>query len=279
MTEKMPEKTPRGIVATLDRMREQVRQRESTQPIQLPLWPEQKRGTPNSFIRSALFSAIQSKDRVFVKGAALYSQQGIEVKFTGEQLNQEDLTLWETLVHLAKQHPLENVCSFTAHGVLKALGLPTGGEQHRQLQEGITRLNACSVHITHDGKTYFGALIKSGLKEEATNHYSIELNRELIRLYGETQWTAIDWQQRMQLRRKPLAQALHAYYSSHRVPYPVKLATLQRLTGSKNAQAASFKRQCRTALNELVRIAFLDSFSIDGDTVTVHRIQALPRGG
>ena len=37
----------------LARMKEVSRQREATQVIQLPLWPEPKRGTPNSFIRSA----------------------------------------------------------------------------------------------------------------------------------------------------------------------------------------------------------------------------------
>jgi len=48
--------------------------------------------------------------------------------------------------------------------------------------------------------------------------------------------------------------------------------TLQRLTGSRNTQAASFKRQLRTALDELVKIGFLESYNIEGDTVTVQRV-------
>ena len=268
----MTDKAQPAAIAAIERMRETARQRESAEIIQLPLWPEAKRGTPNSFLRSALFSAIQSKDRVFLKSASLFSQQGITVKYTGEQLNQEDLTLWETLVHLAKGHPLGNVCSFTAHGILKAMDLHTGGDEHGRLHEGITRLIACAVEITHEGRTYTGSMIEGSSKEEITAHYAVRLNRDLIRLYGETQWTAIDWTQRLKLRRKPLAQALHAYYSSHRIPYPVKLATLQKLTGSKNAQPASFKRQCRAALDELVRLAFLQGYSIEDDTVTAQRV-------
>lgn len=267
----MTEPQPDQLFASIERLRETARQRERAELIQLPLWPEAKRGTPNSFIRSALFSAIHSKDRTYIDGATLHSQQGITIKYTGQQLNQEDLTLWENLVHLAKAHPLGNVCAFTAHSLLKLLGLNTGGDEHQRLHKGITRLNACSVQITHEGKTYFGALIKAGIKDELTSHYSIELNRELMRLYGETQWTAIDWQQRLELRRKPLAQALHAYYSSHRTPYPIKLATLQRLTGSRTARTFEFKRLCRAALDELVKIAFLHGYSIEGDTVTVKR--------
>ena len=266
------------LTKQLESLRRSMAERAGAEVIQLPLWTDKKRGTPNSFIRSALFSAIQGKDRQFIKNATLASQEGITIKFTGEQLNQEDLTLWETLVHLAKVHPLGNICSFTAYGILKALDLNTGGAAHQRLHEGITRLIACAVEITHENKTYTGSLVEGSTKDELTSHYAVRLNRDIIRLYGETQWTGIDWQQRLGLRRKPLAQALHAFYSSHRQPFPVKLATLQRLTGSRNQQAASFKRQCQTALDELVKLGFLTDYRIEQDSVTVSRAAALLRG-
>jgi hypothetical protein len=37
--------------------------KELARVIQLPLWPEATRGTPNSFLRGALFAAIQGKER------------------------------------------------------------------------------------------------------------------------------------------------------------------------------------------------------------------------
>lgn len=258
----------------LDKLGRAVVEREKTRVVQLPLWPEPKRGTPNSFIRSALFSAIQSKDREFIKGVTIASQQGIEIKFTGEQLNQEDLTLWETLVHLARQNPLGYSCSFTAHGILKAMRLNTGGDEHRRLHEGITRLIACAVEIRHSGQIYVGSLIEGSRSEEDTGHYSVRLNREIIKLYGETQWTAIDWEQRLEMRRKPLAQAIHAYYSSHREPFPIKLETLRDITGSRNSELRGFKRRVNEALNELVSIGFLQGFKIEGDLVRVNRARA-----
>lgn len=267
----MTNKGEKAITDTLTRMKKTARQREASQVIQLPLWPEPKRGTPNSFIRSALFAAIQSKDRVFLKEANLASQKGIAVKFTGEQLNQEDLTVWETLAHLARQHPLGHTCEFAAHGLLKSLGMHTGLSQHKQLHSTIIRLTACAVEITHESKTYFGPLVKSGLKDELTSHYRIELNRELIRLFGDNQWTALDWQQRQQLRGKHLAQALHAFYSSHQQPFPIKLDTLRGYVGSKNQQKAGFKAKLRAALEELVQIGFLAHYKIAGDIVAVGR--------
>jgi hypothetical protein len=266
----------RKTLERLESMRQIALQREAVKVVQLPLWPDAKRGTPNSFIRSALFSAIQSKDRIFIKNVTLFSQQGITVRFTGEQLNQEDLTLWETLVHLGKAHPLGNCCTFTARSILRMLGLNTGGDEHRRLHTGIIRLTACAVEITHDDRTYFGPLIKAGAKDEASSYYNIELNREIIRLYGETAWTAIDWRQRAILRRKPLAQALHAYYSSHRAPHPVTVDFLQRMTGSRNVQRSSFRRQLKAALNVMVEMQFLESFAIEKDLVTAKRCPQAP---
>lgn len=266
-----------GLEGALDTLKELMIERENTKMVQLPLWPESKRGTPNSFIRSALFSAIQSKDRVFIDGQVLASQDGITIKYTGQQLNQEDLTLWETLVHLVKEAPLGHVCSFTAYSLLKAMGLSTGGNEHQRLHKGIIRLAGGICEITHEGKTYFGSLIKSGIKDELTSNYTIELNRDLIKLYGDTQWTAINWQQRLDLRRMPLAQALHAYYSSHKEPFPVKLETLKRLTGSRNSQDSDFKRKVKAALDRLIWIGLLKNYSVERNIVTVERIQHKPR--
>ena len=99
-------KQDKSIEGTLGRMRQSIAERERTAVVQLPLWPEPKRGAPNSFIRSALFAAIQSKDRQYMKETLLASQDGIVIKYTGEQLNQADLDVWETIVHLAREQPL-----------------------------------------------------------------------------------------------------------------------------------------------------------------------------
>jgi hypothetical protein len=244
---------------------------------QLPLWYEPERGTPNSFLRSALFAAIQGKDREYLTEVTLASSKDITVKYTGQQLNQDDLTVWEHLVHLARQHPLGTICHFTAHSFLKMLGLHTGGDEHARLHSTITRMIACAVEIRHNGKFYVGSLIEAGAGTDDDSgdgkpiHYALRLNRDLIRLYGETQWTALNWATRLELRRKPLAQALHGYYSSHASPVPVKLATLREYTGSRNTQAASFKRQVGEALKALKEKQFLKDYRIQGGLVTVWR--------
>lgn len=114
----------------LEELERKSAERSLSKDILLPEYHDAKRVTPNGFLRSALFSAIQSKDRVWLKDALLASQEGVAVKFTGEQLNQEDLTLWETLVHLAKEKPLGYICEFTAYQILKSLQINTGKAEY-----------------------------------------------------------------------------------------------------------------------------------------------------
>lgn len=247
-----------------------LQKRHSDKPVQLPLWYPAQRGTPNSFLRSALFPAIKSRDRQWLKDAVLDSQQGITVKFTGQQFNQEDLTVWEAVVHLVRENPLGNEYTITAHGILKSAGMGTGSTQHQQLYESLSRLVKGTVEIRHqDKRRFLGHLINS-LLDDRSQHYKITVNKELIALYQNKDWTPINMQERGMLKGKPLAQALHGYYSTHQQPYSIKISTVAAIVGSRSKNMRSFKQKVNEALRELVGIGFLDGFDInENNMVTV----------
>jgi TrfA protein len=250
-----------------------ARQREEAQVVQLPLWRDDRRGTPNDFLRSALFAAIQGKDRKHLTKVVLYSQKNLIIKFTGLQLNQEDLDVYQAILHCSRQMPLGVEAHFTGYGLLKTLRLSTGGAMHERLENSIHRLANCSLTIETDKYIYGGnRLIEKYSKRKEDGQYLIQLDRNLIQLFAPDGWSAINWEQRSQIQSKPLSQYLHGYFSSHEKPYPVNLSTLQDLSGSKNKQKASFKRQTKTALDELVKINFLESWTLDGDMVAVKRV-------
>ena len=251
--------------------RKNEEERLKTGIIYLPTWREDRYGSPNSFLRSALFAAIQSKDRKYLEKTEVFSQQGITVTYTGRQLNQEDLTVWLALVDLMKKDPLGKECKFTSHEILKYMNLGTGGREYERLENSILRMTACAVVIKTDRSTYGGNLIHNFVIDEITKCYRITLNRHLIKLFDDNDWTAIDWEQRKQLKHKPLCLKLHNYYSSHEKPLPVSLEFLLNITGSTNSQKADFKRKVKAALEELVKIDFLKGSSIEGNLVNVER--------
>jgi hypothetical protein len=240
-------------IRIMERNRRDEEERLETGIIQLPLWRDDKRGAPNSFLRSALFAAIQSK-------------------YTGEQLNQEDLTIWLALVDLVKQHPLGTECSFTARGILKHMNMDTSGQAHEKLRMSILRMTACVLTVTNEKYTFSDRIIDRFIVDEETKHYKVTVGRHTIKLFGNNDWTAVEHQQRRSLSRKPLALALHGYYSSHEKPLPVSIEFLASITGSTNSQKASFKRQVKIALEELIKIGSLKGYEINSDMVAVNRI-------
>ena len=252
-----------------ERQKRQTQKPKSAEIVQLPLWPEPARGVPNSALRGALFAAIQGKDRKAMERKVLAVQKGIQICFTGIQLNQSDLDVWEQALHLARMHPLGTRCEFTAHAFLKALGRSTGKAQHEDLKKNFARLGGCLVEITHNRLTYGGSLLEF-YRDEDTGRYHLEVNSKINALYNAG-WTATDWQQRKALSRKPLALWLHGFYASHADPYPVSVEKLREWSGSRNKQLAGFKRKLKAALEDLKAIGAILDFEIKDGLVYVKR--------
>ena len=241
--------------------------------IQLPLWPEATRGAPNAVLRAALFAAIQGKGRQYMlRKELIATQDGVTIRYTGGQLDQADLDVWEQALHLARTQALGTKCYFTARGFLKALGRSTGKHDHAWLGESLARLGATWVEISDGRRTYFGSLIDGGARDEDTGRYVLEINPKLAKFYGRTQWTQIDWEQRQQLRGKPLALWLHGFYASHASPYPLRVAYLHKLSGSQTKQLWKFKQNLTQALRELEAIGAIKAFEIRDDLVHVWTI-------
>jgi len=244
---------------------------QTAEIIQLPLWGDTVRGTPNVLLRGALFSAIQSKDRKYMKREVLATVGELKIIYTGEQLNQTDLNVWEQAVHLARLHPLGNLCHFTAHSFLKSLGRSTGGDQHEQLKYEISRLSATDVAISYKEREYSGSLVVDKTSDDETKRYVLQLNPKILKLW-RSGWTAVDWDQRLKLKRKPLALWLHGFYASHAKPYSMKVETLQKLSGSRNKDIYDFQKKLSIALSELVKIGAIKDFEIKDGLVYIKNV-------
>ena len=153
-----------AAVARLAAVAETAKKRTRHRPapakvIQLPLWPESKRGAPNAVLRAALFAAVQGKGRIALERELLAAQNGITIRYTGWQLTQSDLDVWEQALHLARTQALGTRCRFTERGFLKALGRQPGGQNVDWLRSAFARLGASWVEISDGRQTYFGPLL------------------------------------------------------------------------------------------------------------------------
>lgn len=239
--------------------------------LSLDFWPNAVRGVPNAVLRGALFSVSQR--RTWLDRELVASVDGIEIRFKGQRFNQTDLDLWEMLVHLARQQPLGNRVDFSAHALLKVLGRGIGKTQHQQLADEIVRLRAGTTEITwtKDKKTFIGGMIAQAFRDDETGRYVVVLDPKMLTLY-ETGYSQVDWGQRQALGTNNLAKWLHGFYSSHAEPYPYKVETIKNLCGSTTKALREFRRSLKKALDELIAIDAIKSWSIN-ETDLVHIIK------
>jgi len=228
--------------------------------IQLDIWPEPVRATPNQVLRSALFSAIKGNNRKAMERKLIASVNGFEIRFTGVQLCQTDFSVFAQALHIARREPLGNQCEFTAGSFLNGLGRSKGKYQHEQLKKEFARLMGCGLEITDKNtqKTYADNLLRY-CRDEITGRYVIQFNPQFKIIFDEG-WTAIDWEQRKQLKNKPLAQWLHGFISSHAKIYPMKIETFRELSGSNTKEIRYFTKAFKKGLGDLKTIGAINDF-------------------
>jgi hypothetical protein len=272
--------------------------------VQLPLWDEEIRCMPNEILRSALFNARNRNQprRYFKNEAIAIIDQSARISFTGEELRQNDETVWLQLIHLAKEMPIGSPIEFTAYSMVQSLRLAESkksepsrqqtesekpkkfkpSQQHvERLRESLQRMQATSLAI-------YSKRLRRGVslsmiprfewRDEVTGtrlpKWRVFLAPELVELFGDVHFTRLQWEQRLALPTG-LATWLHGYFASHAEPYPLKLETLQKgcgcLTDTARKSPRKFKQLVSSALAELVRVGFLKRAEILGGKVYVER--------
>ena len=249
--------------ATLANLQRVIETKESAKVYQLVLWADLQRGVPNEFTRSALFSAVQPNKARYLERATIFSQKGFTITFTGKQLTQSDLDVFEGVMHIARGTQEGNYIRFRAGELLKLIDRDTGKSQYDWLLAVLNRLTATSVAITRDGKDVFwGSILPKGAAKLDDGIITVEINRDLIQLFTRG-YTVIEWQQRRKLAKKFLAQHLHAWICSHEKPYPVTVEYLRDLTGSNTKELFKFRQNLKIALNAVKATGAIIAWRID----------------
>ena len=216
----------------------------------LPFWPDQTRGVPVIALRSALFGAIRKGARAYLERIEIHALDGITIRYTGARLDQGDLDVWETVLHIARAQALGNICRVTGYQLLMVLGKTDTGKNRDILNRRLSRIKATALDVTVNNQSYEGSLIDEVYREGGNREFVMRLNPKLRTLFEPGCYSQIDWRVRQALDGKPLAQWLHGFYSSHAQPHPLKIETLQNLCGS-DGELRRFRQTVKEALNAL----------------------------
>ena len=249
----------------------QEERRGPAKVIQLPLWPEPKRGAPNVALRSALFAAVHKEWR-YMERELLAAQGGIHnpvYRAAAEPIGPRRVGTgpapWpgrRPSAHSVGSPPTpfsRPSAARTAKRIMNGWRCRWPVDCHRRGDFG------WSAHIRGEP---FGVLPRRGHGQYRARR-SIPSSRQF---YGPQEWTQLDWEQRLLLRGKPLALWLHGFYASHASPYPLTVTYLHKLSGSQTKQLRYFKKNLKQALEELAAVGAIQAFEIRGELVHVRTV-------
>jgi hypothetical protein len=243
--------------------------------VKLPIWPDAVRAVPNGFLRSALFGAIAKGRRRYMQAEIMAAVDGIEIRYTGQRLDQGDLDVWGSVLHAVRFQELGSQCRITSYALLMLMGLTDTGKNRATLQTRIERLRANALTVNQGRCTYIGGLLAGAAKDEETQKWVIELDAKMQPLFSADGFTQIEWAVRQELHGQQLAQWLHGFYSTHAKPFPLKIETLHRLCGSEATLMSDFAKKLRKALDAVSKAstAHGESFGyeIRGDLVHIEK--------
>jgi len=282
------------LLGRLEELREQAcwrAEREKREPlpgaplpksvVQLPLWPEPVRAVPNGFLRSALFGAIAKGRRRYIDGEKVAALDGIEIRYTGQRLDQGDLDVWESVLHIVRLQEMGSQCRVTSYALLKLMGKTDTGKNRTTLHKRLMRLKANAIEVRQGRYTYAGSLIDDVYRDTGTHEYVLILNPKLRALFAADQFTQVEWAVRRALDGHQLAQWLHGFYASHAKPFPLKIETLHRLCGSEAGLMSNFAKKLRKALDAVAEASAAHgegfSYDIRGDLVYVEKRRHLAK--
>lgn len=240
-----------------------------------PGWDDDLRGIPNPFIRSGLFSVRNTKLRPFIENMAVASLSNYDIRYRGSELQQDDLSIWVSLINLARSSPLSDKVRFSGYQIVKDLGWRMHSESYKRVRESIERLQVTGITIEtkNQSEGYAGPLIReyawADLDEKGDAKWMVRFEPRVSMLFINDSTTLLEWEMRKKIgTRATLAQFLHAFYTSHREPIPLALKKLHELSRS-GATLSTFRRNIVNALQTLVDVGLLSSFDTTKDIVRV----------
>ena len=243
-------------------------------PVRLPAWPDAVRAVPNGVLRSALFGAIGRGPRRYIAGEDIAALEGVTIRYKGERLDQADLDVWATILHMARSQDLVDECRITSYALLQILGKTDTGGNRKVLETRIERLVATSLTIKQGEGCYMGSLVRNA-KRGSAQEWVIKLESEIVALFAGSTFTQFDWSVRQSLDGQQLAQWLHGFYASHAKPFPYKVETLLKLSGSENDNPRSARQKLRKALDALAEASEANGegfgYEVKGDLVHVQK--------
>lgn len=244
---------------------------------QLPLWPPEVRAMPNDYARSALFTVRNKREpRQALKNFEIFHIHGdVTISYSGEELRADDDELvWLQVLEFAKHFPLDSPVEFSTYQLCKQLGWPTNGTYYAKAEASLMRLKEGTIKIRSKRLRKLSGLSlirRFTILDQGTRRArcQVYIEREMFYLFSGNHYTQFLWHKYRKLR--PITRRLYDYFGSHKQPFPLKLATFNKLCASNCSRANKWAEMTREACTELVSAGLVQSAWVEDGMIRCAR--------
>lgn len=234
---------------------------------------------PNHLNRSSLIAPIARGRRKFHNKTIMVTRSDCVLEYTGEQLDEADGDLLMALIALAhiKGLPIGTPVPLNRSQLLRTMHRSTGKSDYEWLHRRMKALTEATLFLEArhpDGSKKYSIgmtlafhIVSSFTYDDETETYSYILDPRWVRLFSNREYSLIDWEKRMQIRRgKDMAKTLQRLVatSSDKIQrYALEwLKAKTRYTG----RMRDFRDSLTNAVAELARLEIVERGSIEDST-------------
>lgn len=234
---------------------------------------------PNHLNRSSLIAPIARGRRKFHQRTVMISRSDCLLEWTGEQLDEADGELIMALIFFARRYPMGTSVPLVRAELLRKLQRSTGKSDYEWLHRRIRALTEGTLYIEAkkpDGSTRykigFGSSVAfhilSGFTyDEAAETYAFTLDPRWVQMFGNREYSLIDWDKRMQIGRGlDMAKTLQRLVATSSDPVQRYALDWLKSKMEYSGRIRDFRDALDRAVRELERLEIIAKGSIEDST-------------
>ncbi len=256
---------------------EQAEQRAANEPRQMFLPGFDIGAFPNHLNRSSLIAPIARGKRKFHRQAVMVTRRDCVLEYTGEQLDEADGDLIMALIAFAQPFRFGTSVPLNRAKLLRRLKRSTGKHDYEWLHRRIKALTEATLFLEAKkpdgstrysiGKTVSFRIIAAFSYDDEAETYSYSLDPRWVEIFGNREYSLIDWDKRMQIGRgQDMAKTLQRLVATS--ADPVQRYALDWLKGKMEygGRMRDFRDALARAVRELERLEIITAHKVEDST-------------
>ena len=232
---------------------------------------------PNHLNRSSFIAPIARGRRKRHQQAEMVTRRDCVLEYTGEQLDEADGDLIMALIAFAQPFPVGMPVPLNRAELLRKIKRSTGKHDYEWLHRRIKALTEATLFLEAKkpdgstrysiGKTVSFRIIAAFSYDDEAEAYSYSLDPRWVQMFGNREYSLIDWDKRMQIGRgQDMAKTLQRLLATS--ADPVQRYALDWLKGKMeySGRMRDFLDALARACAELERLEIITTHKIEDST-------------